>query len=75
MSELAASARRSAADRARATPGCGASGRSPACSGPYRAMFAGGVVTNLLVHLFTFGAAIVGAVLVGKALHGALHQS
>ncbi len=38
---------------------------------PYRAMFAGGVVTNLLVHLFTFGAAIVGAVLVGKALHGA----
>ena len=38
---------------------------------PYRALFAGGVVTNLLVHLFTFGAAIVGAVLVGKALDGA----
>lgn len=38
---------------------------------PYRALFAGGVVTNLLVHVFTFGAAIVGAVLVSEALGGA----
>lgn len=38
---------------------------------PYRAMFAGGVVTNLLVHVCTFGAAVAGAVLVGKALDGA----
>lgn len=38
---------------------------------PYRAMFAGGVLTNLLVHVCTFGAAVAGAVLVGKALDGA----
>jgi ATP-binding cassette, subfamily C, bacterial CydC len=38
---------------------------------PYRSLFAGGVVTNLLVHVFTFGAAIAGAVLVSKALAGA----
>jgi len=38
---------------------------------PYRVLFAGGVATNLCVHLFTFGAAVVGAVIVGKALGGA----
>jgi ABC-type multidrug transport system fused ATPase/permease subunit len=38
---------------------------------PYRAMFLGGVATNLLVHVCTFGAAIVGATLVGRALDGA----
>jgi ATP-binding cassette, subfamily C, bacterial CydC len=38
---------------------------------PYRAMFLGGVATNLLVHVCTLGAAVVGAVVVGKALDGA----
>ena len=37
---------------------------------PYRALFAGGVATNLMVHVCTFGAAVVGAVLIGKALKG-----
>jgi ATP-binding cassette, subfamily C, bacterial CydC len=38
---------------------------------PYRLWFAGGVITNLLVHLCTFGAAVAGAVMVGRALGGA----
>ena len=38
---------------------------------PYRAWFFGGVATNLLVHLCTFGAAVAGAVMVGRALDGA----
>ncbi len=37
---------------------------------PYRALFAGGVVTNLMVHVCTFGAAVAGAVLIGEALEG-----
>ena len=37
---------------------------------PYRAWFAAGVFTNLLVHLCTFGAAVAGAVMVGQALRG-----
>ena len=38
---------------------------------PYRALFVGGVLTNLFVHVFTFAAAIAGGVLVGRALDGA----
>ena len=37
---------------------------------PYRALFAGGVATNLMVHVCTFGAAVAGAVLIGEALDG-----
>ena len=37
---------------------------------PYRALFAGGVATNLMVHVCTFGAAVAGAVLIGEALEG-----
>jgi ABC-type multidrug transport system fused ATPase/permease subunit len=38
---------------------------------PYRALFVGGVLSNLLVHVFTFAAAVAGGVLVGRALDGA----
>jgi ABC-type multidrug transport system fused ATPase/permease subunit len=38
---------------------------------PYRRLFVGGVLTNLMVHVCTFGAAVVGAILIGKALDGA----
>ncbi len=71
MSELAASATPASDDRTACGAWCGASRPVAGLLRPYRALFAGGVVTNLLVHLFTFGAAIVGAVLVGKALDGA----
>ncbi len=37
---------------------------------PYRALFVGGVVSNLLVHICTFGAAVAGAVMVGRAISG-----
>ena len=37
---------------------------------PYRALFFGGVATNLMVHVCTFGAAVAGAVLIGEALEG-----
>ena len=37
---------------------------------PYRAWFVGGVLTNLMVHLCTFGAAVAGAIMVGRALGG-----
>ena len=38
---------------------------------PYRALFSGGVATNLMVRVFTLGAALAGAYLVGRALTGA----
>jgi ABC-type multidrug transport system fused ATPase/permease subunit len=33
-------------------------------------MFIGGVVTNLMVHVCTFGAAVVGAIMVGRSISG-----
>jgi ATP-binding cassette, subfamily C, bacterial CydC len=37
---------------------------------PYRRLFVGGVISNLLVHVCTFGAAVAGAVMVGRAISG-----
>ena len=68
MSAVATPAPIARSDRCGAS--CAASGRSRGCSGPTGLMFAGGVVTNLMVHVCTFGAAVAGAVLIGEALDG-----
>ena len=37
---------------------------------PYRTLFVGGVLSNLMVHICTFGAALAGAFMVGRAISG-----